>query len=130
MFTVASATVATETHTSGMSNNECRKCGTFKKSGKSSCCAPGGAWFNNCGNSGSSKFAHTWSEGMQACTGVAEKVQVQLPYHTTNENHVIISTTQSVKDAETRKSKGYNNHHSKLTFLITVLIPTVQIWIA
>ena len=27
----------------------CSKCGTFKKSGRVSCCAPGGAWFKNWG---------------------------------------------------------------------------------
>ena len=45
----------------------CFKCGTIKKSGKLSCCAPGGAWFKNCGNAGDSKFEHTWIEGVQAC---------------------------------------------------------------
>ena len=30
----------------------CPKCGTFQKSGRASCCAPGGAWFKNCGGFG------------------------------------------------------------------------------
>ena len=44
----------------------CPKCGSFE-SGKQSCCAPGGTWFGDCGNSGDSKFEHTWFEGIQAC---------------------------------------------------------------
>ena len=47
----------------------CPKCGTLKKSGKRSCCAPGAAWFSNCGGSGDAKFDHTWTEGIQACKG-------------------------------------------------------------
>ena len=47
----------------------CPKCGKLKKSGKRSCCAPGGAWFKNCGGSGDSKFDHTWAEGAHACAG-------------------------------------------------------------
>ena len=43
----------------------CPKCGTIEKSGKLSCCAPDGAWFNNCGNKGDAE--HTWVEGLQAC---------------------------------------------------------------
>ena len=46
----------------------CLKCGTFKKSGKVSCCAPGGSWFKTCGGSGNRNADHTWSEGMKACT--------------------------------------------------------------
>merc|ERR1712230_111276 len=43
----------------------CSKCGTNTKSGKLSCCAPGGSWFKQCGNSENSE--HTWLEGIQAC---------------------------------------------------------------
>ena len=46
----------------------CLKCGT-KKSGKLSCCARGGTWFQNCGDPGDSKFEHTWNEGINACRG-------------------------------------------------------------
>ena len=46
----------------------CPKCGSFK-SGRYTCCAPGGAWFKNCGSPGDSKFEHTWSEGVEACKG-------------------------------------------------------------
>ena len=45
----------------------CPKCGTFAKSGRASCCAPGGAWYNNCGGAGDRKADHSWLEGMTAC---------------------------------------------------------------
>ena len=45
----------------------CLKCGVIKKSGKLSCCARDGAWFNKCGDRGDSKFEHTWLEGIRAC---------------------------------------------------------------
>ena len=63
---------AETTETTGppaVSTSSCPRCGTAKKSGKRSCCAHGGAWFKNCGDTGDTKFDHTWTEGMQACTG-------------------------------------------------------------
>ena len=45
----------------------CPKCGTFKKSGSFSCCAPGGAWYKNCGGTGNRNVEHRWSEGREAC---------------------------------------------------------------
>ena len=44
----------------------CPKCGTFKKDGKVSCCAPGGAWFKKCGIR---LYDYTWGEGIDACKG-------------------------------------------------------------
>ena len=49
------------------SQSTCPKCGTKLNSGKPSCCAPGGAWFKNCGTDGDTQFGHTWHEGLQAC---------------------------------------------------------------
>ena len=48
-------------------SSTCSKCGTIKKSGKSSCCAPGGAWFKKCGDAGDSDFDYTWMDGIKAC---------------------------------------------------------------
>jgi len=45
----------------------CPKCGTFKKSGRVSCCAPGGVWFKNCGGAGNRNVDHSWFEGVEAC---------------------------------------------------------------
>ena len=39
----------------------------YRKSGRVSCCAPGGAWFKNCGGLGSKNVDHRWSEGVKAC---------------------------------------------------------------
>ena len=51
------------------SSNEmtCPKCGTFEKSGRSSCCAPGGAWYKNCGGAVNRNADHRWFEGVEAC---------------------------------------------------------------
>merc|ERR1712032_1428143 len=45
----------------------CPKCGTFEKSGRNSCCAPGGAWYNNCGGARNKNVDHKWFEGVAAC---------------------------------------------------------------
>ena len=45
----------------------CPKCGTFAKSGRVSCCAPGGAWYKNCGGAVNRNADHSWFEGAQAC---------------------------------------------------------------
>ena len=57
----------------------CPNCGIAKKSGKGSCCAPGGAWFKNCGDAGDTKFDHTWTEGVQACKDVETSFAVESP---------------------------------------------------
>ena len=45
----------------------CPKCGTFKRSGRVSCCAPGGAWYKNCGDVGDRNVGHSWLEGVKVC---------------------------------------------------------------
>ena len=57
----------TTTSVSVISSESCSKCGTAKRSGKRSCCARGGAWFQKCGDAGDSNVGHTWVEGIQAC---------------------------------------------------------------
>ena len=63
-----SATDAATTSPSavGSGGGVCLKC-AINKGGRRSCCARGGAWFKNCGNS--SRFDHSWAEGIQACRG-------------------------------------------------------------
>ena len=51
----------------------CATCGTFKKTGKISCCAHGGSWFGKCGNVGDSGFYHTWTDGIQVCNAFARE---------------------------------------------------------
>ena len=50
-----------------LANMMCPNCGMFKKSGRASCCAPGGTWYKNCGGTGENKFDHSWFEGVEAC---------------------------------------------------------------
>lgn len=45
----------------------CPKCVISEEFGIPSCCAPGGAWMNMCGDPGDSAFNYTWVEGAQAC---------------------------------------------------------------
>jgi len=45
----------------------CLQCDTFAKSGRVSCCAPGGAWHENCGGAGYRNADYTWFEGMKDC---------------------------------------------------------------
>ena len=47
--------------------NACAKCGTFAKSGRSSCCAPGGAWYKDCGDAVNRNVKYRWFEGAKAC---------------------------------------------------------------
>ena len=63
----ASILAAVSLSTVVKSSAACPKCGAIKKSGKRSCCARGGSWFDNCGHE--SKFDHTWLEGVEACKG-------------------------------------------------------------
>jgi len=58
---------STTTTSPDTARTECSSCAPLKKSGKLSCCARGGAWFKNCGNTGDSAFDHTWVEGIHAC---------------------------------------------------------------
>ena len=66
--TPISASVRTSTSTSMTTNaTTCSKCGTFLKSGRASCCAPGGAWYKTCGGVGNSEADRSWSEGVEIC---------------------------------------------------------------
>ena len=65
VFTLFTCEPATTTPTSG----SCPECGAIQKSGKASCCARGGSWFENCGSAGNRRFVHTWYEGIRACKG-------------------------------------------------------------
>ena len=47
----------------------CPRCGIVQASGKRSCCARGGTWFNKCGNADDAEFEHTWVDGVEACRG-------------------------------------------------------------
>ena len=76
----------------------CPQCAAIKKSGKLSCCAPGGAWFENCGTSGNSNTDHTWLEGVQACKDVVGlfSVKAEAQFILINQT----TTTQQLSDIE------------------------------
>ena len=66
--TSITTSVSTPSITSATANTlTCSKCGTFRQSGRVSCCAPGGAWFKKCGGVGNINVDHMWSEGVEAC---------------------------------------------------------------
>ena len=51
----------------------CPKC-AINKAGKRSCCARGGTWFKNCGDTGDTTVDYTWAEGIQACRSALQAV--------------------------------------------------------
>ena len=66
--TLVTTSVGTPAITSTIANAmRCPKCGTFGKSGRVSCCAPGGAWYKNCGGVSNRNVEHSWSEGVEVC---------------------------------------------------------------
>ena len=116
----------------------CPKCAAIKKSGKLSCCAPGGAWFNNCGFSSNSKTEHTWFEGVQACKNVVslfsgkEESQFILVNQTIATQHVndvdqqtIDSTLAVAYDVPTGNSK-YNDQLLHIVVFISILF--IMFW--
>ena len=66
--TSTTTTGATSTITTSTATTACPRC-VSEESGRFSCCARGGGWFNNCGNPGDPNVDHTWNEGIQACRG-------------------------------------------------------------
>ena len=108
------STPAATTTTMTATGSICFKCGTVKKSGKLSCCARGGSWFKNCGDSGDSKFEHTWVEGVQACADITSvslslKAQVQSMLH----NHMSLhSVSRGLLQACTPSTHVCSNFES------------------
>ena len=92
----------------------CPKCGSAKKSGKRSCCALGGAWFRNCGNSGDTQFDHTWAEGIKACEVFAmsalRKSQLKAILYYERVGGYVANTTQPKN--LTRQQTNANSHGS------------------
>ena len=96
-FIGAKAAIATR-----KTRNVCPKCATLKKSGKRSCCAPGGAWFNKCGNAGSRDVNYSWVEGMQACKGYAVSFSGK-------------TQSQFMLDRETMQARSNTTHERNVT---------------
>ena len=81
--------------------SECPKCGTIGKSGKTSCCARGGAWFNTCGGAGNTKLHHTWYEGIQACKSRSSQSNIVIAQQ--------LDRAQQKKDAESSQGTKYKS---------------------
>ena len=67
--TITSPPINRSINSRSMIAKTCSKCGINEKSDKRSCCAPGGAWFKNCGSARNRTIDHTWVEGVEACRG-------------------------------------------------------------
>ena len=60
---------------------KCQNCGKFKRSGRHSCCAPGGSWYRNCGGDDDTNVDHRWSEGVKACRGEFEvEIEIEIEF--------------------------------------------------
>ena len=81
--------------------SECSACALIDKLGKLSCCARGGAWFNNCGRTVNSNFEHTWIEGLKACGNVAGLVM-----GSTESNLVLLNQTSTSHQLGTVQNQG------------------------
>ena len=71
------ACMSTAAMTATRTARACRKCAAIGKSGKLSCCAPGGDWFKSCGTSGNPNTEHTWAEGVEACKDDVGMISVE-----------------------------------------------------
>ena len=89
-------------------------CGVTKKSGKHSCCAPGGSWFQNCGDFGDSKFDHTWFEGIQACKG-SVKVSVKSAFQVVLRQAGAIAHPQNTVQPSNATQHRIDIDHSRYT---------------
>ena len=92
----------------------CPKCGA-NKSGRRSCCAPGGAWAGKCGNDNDSKFDHTWTEGIQAC-----KSQ-QASRQRSGEAHTVFATDADMKISANVNSSDGKKFNILLGFVLMFL---------
>ena len=118
-------------------SNTCPKCGTVKKTKQLSCCAPGGAWVNKCGNTGNQNFDHTWSDGIRSCSFAAQaRPQIMLRHETTQsqsnttgehdgpqENIIDPTGNSDFTFVDTTNSEGWNLSKivSFTSLLLTVL---------
>ena len=90
------ATITSAVTTTTTINSVCHECGTIRRSGKISCCGPGGSWFGNCTSVGNAHFGHTWHAGIQACKARQSQVAVSQHLHASLENPSVASGSASV----------------------------------
>ena len=87
-------------------SSACPKCGSIKKSGKSSCCGRGGSWFKNCGSGGNVKLHHTWYEGIQVCKARTQSRTVFGQQPNSAQYNSMDSSNRDVMINGTANSKG------------------------
>ena len=74
------------------SNPACSTCGTFKQSGKVSCCARGGSWYQKCGVGSGPGSYHTWADGIRVCNDFVPEAAAHInPAQTYNGTQTIRS---------------------------------------
>merc|ERR1719331_1366096 len=105
----------------------CSKCGKFKKSGRPSCCAPGGAWFKDCGAAGNTKVNYKWTDGANACkptqpAAVTPPLAPRAPYAAPSRNHAkrvvvvaVVLGTKTVGLLETKRAKSSTTRGSRVS---------------
>ena len=124
---------STATGVSMLSSNGCSKCGITKKSGKRSCCARGGSWFNNCGDAGDMQFDHTWAEGIQACkrTSVSIELSLQVIRHRVGFISYPVNTTQprNVTQQKAKARSGCMSKDGTTSFEDCFRLTNAAVWI-
>ena len=114
---MTNAHTPTPTATSTVSSPVCLKCGTIKKSGKSSCCGHGGSWFRNCGGSGNANRQHMWIDGILACnTQPQSNTAIEQQLKVTRENGIGFSSnsidTKNFKSVSTAPTTAHVPAHT------------------
>ena len=100
----------------------CPKCALHQKFGKASCCASGGAWFQNCGDPGDTNFEHTWGEGIQACKDAAQEAQTLSNQNRISQLRGVVQQQVDAADAANRPSAQALTFIRNIVFLISVLL--------
>ena len=124
-FVLHDATETTKTPVTTAVASGCPKCGSLK-SGKSSCCGRGGAWFGKCADEVNDKFDHTWVEGISECKSAdvaraqAKKLQAIRGTETPKQDTVGLSVGATI-DGYADPSVSYNLAGS-ITVLFTITL--------
>ena len=108
----------------------CPKCGMFKTSGKLSCCARGGAWFDKCGENGDPSSHHTWAEGIEACNSFPAKAQAQFMLSKQATAHQDLAVSRTVKiDSNTVANCKYLPQMGNAAVFASVLLSFFAVYV-
>ena len=77
----------------------CPTCGRLKN-GVVSCCGVGGSWQGECGSAGDTQFRHTWGDGKDACSHIAN------PEPVTKSETITKPESVTKSESVTRSSAG------------------------